>query len=166
MRGNFTTDRTGKNNPNYKHGLKNTRLFRIWSNMKNRCNNPNCDVFHRYGGRGITVCDEWKNDFQAFYDWSITHGYSDELTLDRKDNDGNYCPENCRWATFKTQANNTSRCRLITINGETKSMHEWCEITGVNYNTARDRINRGHWDPIKAVTTPSNPKFRKKVVGC
>ncbi len=165
MRGNSTSDRTGKNNPNYKHGLKNTRLFRIWSNMKNRCNNSKCDKFYRYGARGITVCDEWQNDFQTFYDWAMSHGYSDELTLDRIDNDGNYCPENCRWATLKMQANNTSHCRFITIDGNTKTMKEWCEITGVNYNTARDRIRHG-WNPVKAVTTPSNPKFRRKVIAC
>lgn len=165
MRGNFITNRNGNKNPNYRHGLKNTRLYRIWSNMKNRCNNPNCNAFHRYGGRGITVCDEWQNDFQTFYDWSISHEYSDELSLDRIDNNKGYSPDNCRWATSKMQANNTSHCRFITIAGDTKTMKEWCEISGVNYNTARDRIRHG-WNPIEAVMTPSNPKYRRKVVAC
>lgn len=166
MRGNFITDRSGKHNPNYKHGLKNTRIYRIYHNMITRCVNPNTDHFNRYGGRGIIVCDEWKNNFQSFYDWAMNHGYSDDLTLDRINNDGNYEPDNCRWVTMKDQANNTSHCKFITIDNETKTMAEWCKITGVNYSTARDRINRGHWDPIKAVTTPSDARFRKKVMPC
>ena len=166
MRGNFVTDRNGDHNPNYKHGLRKHRLYRIWSNMKNRCYNPNTRSYERYGGRGITVCDEWKNDFMSFYNWSIANGYRDDLTLDRSNNDGNYTPENCRWATQKQQHNNTSLNKVITIEGVSHTMAEWCEITGINYSTARDRINRGHWDPIKAVTTPSNKKFRRKVMLC
>lgn len=164
MRGNFITDRNGNKNPNYKHGLRNTRLFRIWNNMKTRCYNPNAEHYDRYGERGIIVCDEWLNDFQAFYDWAMSNGYQENLTLDRKDNDGPYSPNNCRWATQKEQANNTSRCKYITINGETKTAREWCTITGVNYSTALDRIRTCGWSPEKAVTTPPNPKFRKKVM--
>ena len=165
MRGNNVTNRCGKLNPNYKHGLKNTRIYRIYHNMLSRCSNSHLTCWDRYGARGITVCAEWKNDFMSFYDWAMSHGYSDDLTLDRIDYNKNYEPSNCRWATRKEQANNTSRCRFITIENETKTMMEWCEITGVNYNTARDRIRHG-WDPIKAVLTPSNPKFRKKVMPC
>jgi hypothetical protein len=75
-----------------KHGLKNTRLYKIWQQMKNRCLNPKGNRFKDYGARGITVCDEWKNDFKAFYDWAMSNGYSDDLTIDRIDNDGNYEP--------------------------------------------------------------------------
>ena len=89
------------------HGKRHTRIYRIWGNLKNRILNNNTKVFKDYGGRGITVCDEWKNDFKSFYDWSILNGYEDELSIDRIDNDGNYCPENCRWTTKTIQARNT-----------------------------------------------------------
>lgn len=88
------------------HGKTNTRLFRIWQGMKYRCYNPKCKDYSRYGGRGVVICKEWREDFQAFYDWSMANGYSDNLTIDRKDSNGNYEPSNCRWATVKQQTEN------------------------------------------------------------
>ena len=92
---------------NTKHSLSNSRVFHIWSSMKRRVLNPNTSNYNNYGGRGITICDEWKNDVKSFYDWAISNGYSDELSIDRIDNDGDYCPENCRWTTKSIQSRNT-----------------------------------------------------------
>lgn len=102
---------------NTTHGLsmdgeKKSNLFQRWMGMKNRCYNPKNDHYHRYGGRGISVCDEWLNDFQSFYDWSMSNGYKKKLQIDRIDNDGNYCPENCRWVTNKKNARNASFTKI------------------------------------------------------
>ena len=100
---------------NTKHGKSNSRLYYIWKGMKRRCSSKRCKSYKYYGERGISVCEEWQ-DFKPFMDWAITNGYSENLTIDRIGVNGNYCPENCRWATWKEQANN--RRRISDLNGD------------------------------------------------
>lgn len=135
------------------HGMTNTRLYQIWENMKKRCNNPNDPRYHRYGMRGIKVCREWESDFQTFYMWAMSSGYSDSMTIDRIDNDDGYHPGNCRWANCITQCRNRSSNLRITINGVTKILSEWCEETGIDRDLVSARIKSG-WDEEKAIFTP------------
>lgn len=126
-----------------KHKKCHTRLYRIWAGMKDRCYNPGATKYHRYGARGITVCEEWLNDFQAFYDWAMANGYRDDLTIDRIDNDSNYCPENCRWANNEAQCNNRGHQILVVINGELKTLAQVAKENGLKYRTVHARYNRG-----------------------
>lgn len=102
-------------NNHYIHGDSHTRLHNIWTLMLQRCENPKATSYNRYGGRGISVCSEW-HDYTVFKKWAIANGYREDLTLDRRDNDGGYCPGNCRWATYKEQANN-KRKRVLESDG-------------------------------------------------
>ena len=99
-----------ENNNHFKHGLCHSRICQIWYKMRQRCQNPNYCEFYLYGGRGISVCDEWDKDFEVFYEWAMEHGYSDDLSIDRIDVNGNYEPSNCRWADMSTQRRNQRRC--------------------------------------------------------
>jgi hypothetical protein len=118
----------------------NSRLYTIWKSMKERCSDKkNKD----YGGRGITICSEWANNFLAFYNWAMANGYSDDLSIDRMDNDGNYCPENCRWSDKTTQANNTRKNVYITYCGETKSMAQWAKEFDIPVSTFCRWIKNG-----------------------
>lgn len=133
------------------HRQIHTRLYRIWSNMKDRCTNSNTPSYKNYGGRNIVVCDEWQADFMAFYNWAMNNGYQDDLTIDRIDVNGNYEPSNCRWRDKKAQARNTRRNNNITIKGETRCLSEWCEILNLNYNTIHDRIYKLGWSIERAL---------------
>lgn len=114
------------------HGMYGSSLYNCWSGMLQRCKNPNDKLYHRYGGRGIEVCEEW-NDFENFYNWAIENNYKPELTIDRINNDDGYYPKNCRWADRITQSNNTSQNRRITYRGITKTISEWARLLGLDY---------------------------------
>ena len=138
-----------------KHGYSKSRIHNIWLMMKQRCYNPKYPQFKDWGGRGITICDEWLGEHGAenFIKWAKENGYADNLEIDRKNNDGNYCPENCRWATRKEQANNKRCTHLITFNGKTQSIKQWAEEIGINYGTLISRIEDYGWSIEKALTT-------------
>ena len=126
-----------------KHGGSGTRLYSIWCNMKDRCYNPNNKHYHRYGGRDITICSEWVNNFSSFESWALSHGYDDKLSIDRINNDAGYNPENCRWVTNKVQQNNRSTNHLITYKGETMDVTEWADKVGIPASTLYDRLAYG-----------------------
>lgn len=121
------------------HGASYTREYAAWSNMRARCENPNDKQWPRYGGRGIAVCARWAC-FQAFI---ADMGPSNGLTIERKDVNGDYTPDNCEWATMKTQQNNKRNTRRVTINGQTKSLAQWCDHHGIRFGTAAARWSRG-----------------------
>lgn len=142
---------------NTKHGKRNTRLYKIWCNIKYRCNNKNAINYKRYGGRGITICDEWMKDFKNFYDWAINNGYNDLLSIERINNNGNYEPSNCKWATNKEQAQNRRSNFNITLDNKTQCLTKWAEDYNIDESAVRDRIARG-WSFEKAIKTTSRKR--------
>lgn len=145
-----------------KHGLckdtsgKKSRLYHIWEDMKSRCLNKNNKRFLRYGGRGISICDDWL-EYMPFHNWATKNGYNSHLTIDRIKNDGDYEPSNCRWATSKQQANN--RCDNVNIEfkGEIMTRQEWSEKLGFESHVLKNRLHRC-WSIERALTTPKIKK--------
>lgn len=147
-------------------GCSHERLYAVYNGMLARCYNKKHHGYKNWGGRGIAVCDEWKYDYQAFKRWAIYAGYDENKdrkyqTLDRIDNDGNYCPKNCRWATQREQNKNQrtskpyGRCRLFwTFDGITKSAEEWCDIFNVGKPMVMYRVNVKGMEPFEALTLP------------
>lgn len=136
-----------------KHNLSKSRIYRIYQHIKHRCYLVGDVDYKNYGARGIKICEEWKNDFKAFYDWAMLNGYADNLTIDRIDVNGNYEPSNCRWVTKEIQNKNTRRNINITYNGKTHNVREWSKIIGISAFTLYDRLNRG-WSVEKTLATP------------
>lgn len=146
----------------YKHGLRQSRIYYIWCDMKSRCNCPTKLRYYNYGGRGIKVCEEWNNDFMSFYNWAINNGYSDDLTIDRIDVNGHYEPHNCRWADNKVQSNNKRNNRYLTLGNETHTMAEWAEITGISNSVILYRIKSG-WSLEQTLMTPTPSTNMEKI---
>lgn len=136
-----------------KHNLSYSRLYKIWCGMKTRCYNKNFVYYCNYGGRGITICDEWLNDFETFYKWAISNGYEEGLTIDRINNDGNYEPINCRWISRKEQNNNMRKNIIIKYNGKEQTISQWAKEFGINRTALYYRIKRC-WNIEKALTEP------------
>lgn len=141
-----------------RHGFTHHRLYACYYRMRHRCENPADSSYERYGGRGIKVCDEWKNDIVSFINWGIENGYKEGLSIDRIDNDGDYSPENCRWANATQQCNNRSTNAFITYNGETHTYAEWSRIVGINQLTIRHRIEKLKWSVEDALTIPTDER--------
>lgn len=157
-----------------KHGHAGGRLYRVWCSMVGRCTYEKSGSYRNYGGRGIKVCDEWKNDFSKFYEWAIENGYDydaefGQCTIDRIDPNKGYNPQNCRWVDVKTQSKNKrpssewKKRKLITwnIDGVEKSRQEWCEEYGVGLETALYRIKKG-MTPLEALTTEKRCEGRPR----
>lgn len=143
----------------YKHGMRRTRLYKIWANMLSRCKNPNERCYKHYGGRGVVVCDEW-NDSAQFVKWAQENGYNDNLTIERIDNNGNYEPSNCTWIRPERQSYNRRNNHHVTINGKTKLLVEWAQESGVSYSLIIHRIKRG-WPPNLWLSTPDPHRLKR-----
>lgn len=140
--------------------LYKTRLHSIWDGMKLRCYRKKDIGWKWYGEKGVKVCEEWKDNFRNFYEWAISHEYKEGLTIDRIDSNGNYSPDNCRWATMKEQQNNRKSNRKVTYKGETKTATQWAEQYGLSLSVVVWRLN--HWDDLDAVFHKPVDKFLKK----
>lgn len=147
-----------------KHGMTNTRLHHIWTNMLQRCFNVKNPKYKNYGARGIKVCKEW-TEFLNFYNWAVNNGYKKELTIDRINVDGNYCPENCRWVDSIVQMNNRTDNRWITYQGETHTLAEWGRLLGEKGELFKSRIAKG-WEITQAFEVPFNSIRNKFRVEC
>ena len=132
-------------------------LYRRYHHIKERCYNPNSKAYKRYGGRGIAMCDEWLNSYQAFEDWCLSHGFSKELAIDRIDNDGDYAPNNCRFVTAKENNQKRNTTLWFTINGKTKNLQQWCDFYGMKRGTVETRLKNG-WSIEEALSKPVKNK--------
>lgn len=127
---------------NKTHGKTNTRIYKIWAHIKTRCTNPNFAEWEQYGGRGISICDEWNSSFESFFEWAISNGYSDELTIERIDVNKNYEPNNCKWITLKEQQRNKTNTVFVVENGIKISLSELAEKHNIPFKTVKNRYYR------------------------
>jgi hypothetical protein len=152
--------------------MANSKLNKIYDSMKRKCYNQKCERYKDYGGRGITICDEWLNNehvpgtrnctkgWVAFKNWALENGYRDGLSIDRIDNNKGYCASNCRWVSSSVQNNNKRNNLMITYKGKTQNLKQWCNELGLKYQRVRDRINKYHWTVERAFETKVNASLR------
>lgn len=143
------------------HGKSDTKLYLVWREMITRTENQNAERYGIYGGRGISICGEWHNDFQLFYDWAIQNGYKEGLTIDRIDVNGNYEPDNCRWITPYEQSRNLRKNVRITYSGKTMILKDWAKEIGIDYHTLWQRIRKSGWTVEEAFETPVGEQRKK-----
>lgn len=141
------------------HGKTRTKIYRIWCSMKERCYNKNNKSYVHYGGRKISVCEEWKNSFKSFYEWATKNGYKEGLTIDRINNDDIYCSKNCRWVNRKIQNRNYSRNHLITYNGQTMCIADWANKLNINKATILFRLKKNK--PLDIVFSQKDFRYGK-----
>lgn len=140
------------------HNMSNTRLYNIWRGMKWRCTSKKNKRRKFYLDKNINVCDEWKNNFMSFYKWAIDNGYNDNLTIDRINNNGDYEPDNCRWATYTEQNNNQSTSKKYIYKNKTYTLKELSGMTGIKLPTLYQRLEQSKWEINKAINTPVKTK--------
>lgn len=140
-----------------------TKLYRVWIHMRERCRCETNSRYYRYGGRGISVCNDWNASFDNFREWALSHGYEEGLTLDRIDNDGNYEPTNCRFVGYDVQNNNFSRNKKVTYSGKALSLSEWSRLTGIHRNTLDYRFNAGWSTENMFNNAPSNSRTKEQL---
>lgn len=145
-----------------KHKMSKTKIYSVWGTMKDRCFNPNASQYSDYGGRGIKVCDEWADSFQAFYNWAMSNGYQDGLTIERKDVNGDYCPENCCWIERKLQARNRRNAHYVTYNGETKTLSEWSRELHIDRKFFRNKEKKLGSGEKAIISILNSPKHKQK----
>lgn len=149
-----------------RHGGESSSLYSVWHTMKSRCSNPKAENFENYGGRGISICREWIDDFAAFRQWAESSGYTPALEIDRADVNGNYQPDNCRWVTSRVNGNNRRNNVLLTAFGETKTMSYWADDPrcAVTYSTLKQRISKARWSHEQAISEPSRKGFNGRSI--
>jgi hypothetical protein len=147
-----------------RHNLSKHALYMVWYDMNMRCYDEDCKSYSDYGGRGISVCTEWQKSVLSFHEWAIANGYEKGLKLDRKENDGNYSPENCRFVTIEVNNRNTRRNFYITYCGETKAASEWAVEMGIKSHTLIKRIKAG-W-PIETALIPPTKRTNNDIAIC
>lgn len=145
---------------NRTHAMSKTRLYQEWAHIKSRCVYKGAKSQQYYGARGIKMCNEWANSFEKFRDWALQSGYRDDLTIERIDFNGNYCPENCTWIPQSEQSSNTRRCVIITYNGKTQNLNDWCKELNLDYKRINNRIKKLGWSFERAISEPVNVNKR------
>lgn len=141
------------------HGMSKTLIYGVWKSMKDRCFNSNIPTYKNYGGRGICMCREWVKSFKSFYGWAVKNGYKKGLTIERIDNDGDYCPDNCTFIPKSEQSKNRRNLNILHFDGKSQTLSEWSREIGISRGSLRDRLSNG-W-PIEEALTTKKLKHRR-----